>query len=98
MQQLYQGFTAIKKKKINRLFWHCQGFAVIKKNFDLTDQIDLADQVEYPFVDGVIKKNVQSAIDAKDMFIVLPRLFDVDTPFISIDITFCDINNNKKIA
>ena len=32
------------------------------------------------------------------MFIVLPRLFDVDTPFISIDITFCDINNNKKIA
>ena len=37
-------------------------------------------------------------MDAKDMFIVLPRLFDVDTSFISIDITFCDINNNKKIA
>ena len=37
-------------------------------------------------------------MDAKDMFIVPPRLFNVDTPFISIDITFCEMKNNKKIA
>ena len=35
-------------------------------------------------------------MNAENSFIILPRLFDKDKPFILIDISFCEKNENKS--
>ena len=35
-------------------------------------------------------------MDAGNSFIILPRLFDKDKPFILIEVSFCEKNENKS--
>ena len=71
----------------------------MSKDFDaeVTYIIDIFRKADYllRFMNNIVKGFVKPTNDLEDSYIVPPNLFNEQKPFILIEITFCDRNENK---